>query len=106
MKIAILGYGSQGQSVYEYFKGSNNSITVCDQSIVEDLPNDVDKHFGDNYLDRLDQYDLIFRSPAIHPSDIVKVNGEKILAKVTTNTNEFFELCSTKNIIGVTGTKG
>ncbi|MEI9913435.1 MAG: UDP-N-acetylmuramoyl-L-alanine--D-glutamate ligase [Candidatus Saccharibacteria bacterium] len=107
MKIAILGYGLQGQSVYEYYKGQDNQITVCDRGMVEDLPPDVDNQFGDSYLARLDRFDLIFRSPSVHPKEIVDAgNGEQILSKVTTNTNEFFKLCPTKNIIGITGTKG
>ncbi|HEY1645296.1 MAG TPA: hypothetical protein VGF75_02825, partial [Candidatus Saccharimonadales bacterium] len=106
MKIAILGYGQQGQSVYEYYKGPDNQITICDSSNIEDLPDGVDSQTGASYLSRLDHFDLIFRSPSIRPDEIVKHNGKDILAKVTTNTNEFFKLCPTKNIIGVTGTKG
>ncbi len=106
MKIAILGYGLQGQSVYEYYKNNENQITICDQSIINDLPEDVDTEFGSLYLSRLDRFDLIFRGPGVHPKDITDANGPEILKKVTTNSNEFFKQCPTKNIIGVTGTKG
>lgn len=106
MKIAILGYGHQGQSVYEYYKGPDNEITVCDKGIVNSLPPDVDTQFGDTYLNKLDRFDLIFRSPSVHPSEISEANGFEIMDRVTTNTNEFMKLSKTKNIIGVTGTKG
>ncbi len=106
MKIAILGYGLQGQSVYEYYKNQDNQITICDKDNIQDLPDGVESQIGDTYLNRLNRFDLIFRSPGIHPYDIVKANDPEILSKVTTSTNEFFKLCPSKNIIGVTGTKG
>jgi UDP-N-acetylmuramoylalanine--D-glutamate ligase len=60
---------------------------------------------GPEYLANLDEYDLIVRSPSVHPRDIVAANSEKILRKVTTVTEEFFRTCPAP-IIGVTGTKG
>jgi UDP-N-acetylmuramoylalanine--D-glutamate ligase len=106
VKIAILGYGQQGQSVYEYYNKPENQITICDKGTPEGLPAGVETQLGDSYLANLDQFDQIFRGPAVHPRDIVKANGQQILSKVTTNTNEFLKLSPTKNIIGVTGTKG
>lgn len=105
MNIAIVGFGLQGRSVYEFYK-SNNNITICDQSMPEDVPKDVHLQIGDQYLRDLDRFELIFRSPKVHPEDIIKANSREITSKITTNTNEFLRLCPTKNIIGVTGTKG
>ena len=105
MNIAIIGFGLQGRSVYEFYK-SNNNITICDQSMPEDVPPDAHLQIGEQYLNDLDRFELIFRSPAVHPEDIIKANSRAIMSKVTTNTNEFLRLCPTKNIIGVTGTKG
>jgi len=106
VKIAILGYGLQGQSVYQYYNGPDNQITVCDSGLIKDLPEDIDTQFGSSYLDRLDRFDVIFRSPSVHPQDIVAANGPDILSKITTNTNEFLKNCPTKNVVGITGTKG
>lgn len=105
MKIAILGYGGQGQSAYEYWQGGND-ITVCDANEKLKLPEDVSKQLGPGYLRELDRFDLLIRTPALHPRDIVKANGPEILDKVWTNTNEFMKVVPTKNIIGITGTKG
>lgn len=106
MRIAILGYGLQGKSSFEYYNTADNDITICEIDESQDLPDGIETHVGDSYLDHLYQYDLIVRSPGIHTKDIVNANGPDILSKVTTNTNEFFKSCPTKNIIGVTGTKG
>lgn len=105
MKIAILGYGLQGQSAYEYWR-EGNEVTVCDGNEAVALPADVERQLGPDHLKDLDRFDLIVRSPIVHPRDIAAANSPAILEKVTTVTNEFFRVCPTKNIIGVTGTKG
>lgn len=108
MKVAILGFGSQGKSAYEYWNNGNNDITVCDASEDISLPDDVKTALGDGYLAGLAEYDIIVRSPGIHPHDITQANPETpdILERVTSVTNEFFKVCPSRNIIGVTGTKG
>src|SRR3989344_5691920 len=106
MKIAILGYGEQGRSAYEYYAKPGNQITVCDKNESVNLPSDVQKQLAPDYLKNLDQFDVIFRSPSVHPGDIVKANSPEILDKVTTVTNEFMKVCPAKNVVGVTGTKG
>ncbi len=107
MKIAILGFGKQGKSAYEYWDHGDNEITICDSSIVE-VPKGAKTNFETDYLDDLHVYDIIMRSPIIHPRDILASNTEhpEVMEKVTSSTNEFFKVCPTKNIIGVTGTKG
>ena len=105
MKIAIIGYGLQGASSYKYWR-DGNSITICDQNEIKDPPRDVELLIGEDHLKNLNDFDLIVRSPSVHPRDIFSANGEQIKDKITTNTNEFFKVCPSKNIIGVTGTKG
>jgi UDP-N-acetylmuramoylalanine--D-glutamate ligase len=106
MKVAILGYGLQGQSAYEYWRANGDDITVCDRNEQLELPSDVQPKLGEYYLHHLDGFDLIVRSPSVHPKDIVAANSPDILSKVTTVTNEFLHVCPSKNTIGVTGTKG
>ncbi|HSX23522.1 MAG TPA: UDP-N-acetylmuramoyl-L-alanine--D-glutamate ligase [Candidatus Saccharimonadales bacterium] len=108
MKIAILGFGKEGRAAYEYWHKAAHEVTVCDQSSDIRLPNKVGSQTGKGYLKNLDRFDLLIRTPALHPRDIVEANPNSpdILAKVTTGTNEFFQVCPTKNIIGITGTKG
>jgi UDP-N-acetylmuramoylalanine--D-glutamate ligase len=105
MKIAILGFGMQGRAAYEYWR-DGNEITVCDENEELAVPAGVPSQLGQDYLKGLDGFDLIVRSPSIYPRDITAANSPAILEKVTTVTNEFFRVCLTRNIIGVTGTKG
>lgn len=106
MNIALVGFDTEGRATYEYFrKHGNHTITICDQNTELAVPSGVPSVLGSTYLDNLDRFDLIVRTPGIHPSKILEKNPT-IADKITTQTNIFFENCPTGNIIGVTGTKG
>ena len=104
MKIGIIGFGLEGQAAYRYWKHSAE-ITICDINNIE-LPPGVPNQVGPNYLADISRFDLIVRSPIIKPSDLIASTDHDIRDKITSNTNEFFRVCPTQNIIGVTGTKG
>ncbi len=106
MKVAILGFGLQGESALEYWGSPDNQITICDKNIDLELPGGVASQLGENYLNDLNEFDLIVRSPSIHPKEIFQKNPNLDGKKITSVTNEFFTICPTSNIIGVTGTKG
>lgn len=108
MKIAILGYADQGKAAFEYWNMPDNELTICDIDPQVKVPNGAASQLGPDYLKNLNQFDLLVRTPVLHPRDIVAANPQapQILEKVTTVTNEFFKVCPSKNIIGVTGTKG
>lgn len=108
MKIAILGFAGQGQSSFEYWNTRENELTICDRDERIVIPSEAKANLGPAYLKNLSEFDLIVRTPIVHPREIVANNPENpnILDKVTSNTNEFFRVCPSKNIIGVTGTKG
>lgn len=105
MNIAILGFGKQGRSAYEYWR-KNNHITICDGDENLQIPEDASGQLGSGHLQNLDKFDLIIRSPIVHPKHIIEANTPNIVTKITSNTNEFLRVCPTKNVIGVTGTKG
>jgi UDP-N-acetylmuramoylalanine--D-glutamate ligase len=105
VKIAIIGFGLEGRAAYEYWR-EGNDITVCDQNNSLELPDDVHSQLGGNYLADLSRFDLVVRSPFVHPRQLVEGGSTQILSKVTSNTSEFFRVSPTRNIIGVTGTKG
>lgn len=108
MNIAILGYAGQGQSAYQYWNKPENDITICDSDAKTEVPKGVKAQLGPDSLKNLDRFDLLIRTPVLHPRQIQEANPDApdILEKVWTNTNEFLEVCPTRNVIGVTGTKG
>jgi UDP-N-acetylmuramoylalanine--D-glutamate ligase len=105
MKVAILGFDLEGQASLAYFQAQGADITICDQNPDKEIPEGIASRLGDKYLDHLGDFDLLVRTPGLKPSQILEKNP-KIADKITTATNEFFKACPSKNIIGVTGTKG
>lgn len=107
MRVAILGYDVDGGSSTGYFHKLGADITICDQKTDLLLPDYATPKLGEDYLENLHQYDLLVRTPGLHPQKIADANPGKpnILDKVTTSINIFFEKCPAP-IIGVTGTKG
>lgn len=107
MNVAILGYDVDGGSSAGYWHHLGANITICDQKTDLLLPAFADSQLGETYLDHLDRFDLLVRTPGLHPDKIVAANPDNpdILKKVTTTINEFFTRCPAP-IIGVTGTKG
>jgi UDP-N-acetylmuramoylalanine--D-glutamate ligase len=102
MKIAILGYGVEGESVYKYYhaKFPDAQFVAYDNNEVAKNPLPVGVEFvgGVSDFKGIDA-DLAIKTPAIAPW-LVEVSGE-----VTTMTREFMKVCPAP-IIGVTGTKG
>lgn len=107
MRVAILGYGVDGASSTGYWHHLGADITICDQKEDLLLPDYATPKLGKDYLKNLSEFDLIVRSPGLHPKEILAANPENpdILLKTTSAINEFFEHCPAP-IIGVTGTKG
>lgn len=105
MNIALAGFDTEGRASYDYFRARGDKITICDQNASLAIPEDTDAQLGPHYLDDLGQFDLIVRTPGLHPKKILEKNPHAT-KKITSGTNEFFKVCPTKNIIGVTGTKG
>lgn len=101
MKIAIAGYGMDGESSYRYWASdSANEITIVDEhQPVRTIPSGVDTIIGEGAFGKLEDFDLVIRTAGLSPKKI-RTNG-----KIWSSTNEFFKACPTK-IIGVTGTKG
>ncbi len=108
MKIAILGFARDGQAAYEYWNRDGNELTICDEDTSIKVPDDASSQLGPDYLKNLVQFDIIVRTAGLPPKLITQANPDSpdILNKVTGNIDEFMRVCPTKNIIGVTGTKG
>ncbi len=89
-KIAVIGEGLEGKSSIEFFKRNGVYVEIRDQKQ------------GDDYLEDLEKFDLIIRSPGVKLSDL---EGKVSREKISSQTKIFMDLCPAP-IIGVTGTKG
>ncbi|HPS63278.1 MAG TPA: Mur ligase family protein, partial [Bacteroidales bacterium] len=122
--IVLLGYGREGQSTYrllrEIFPGKELVIADRREEIRNDPSFGYDRHLqfitGAGYMDRLDGFDAVFRSPGIpvwhliigapgQPAGNGKTGNRIDPDKITSQTSLFLE-CFAGQVIGVTGTKG
>lgn len=103
-KILILGFGREGKSAYKFIKDNNikyKSLGIADKNEIE-IDATIGKHFGDNYLEAIKEYDLVIKSPGIIIKDYISDDEKE---KITSLTDMFLRFCPNK-IIGITGTKG
>ena len=103
-KIAILGFGREGKSTYHFIRKylGNQSVSILDQNPITINDSNVTLYTGDGYLDYLEDYDLIIKTPGISLKDLDLTNIEN---KITSQLELLLEV-NRKNIIGITGTKG
>jgi UDP-N-acetylmuramoylalanine--D-glutamate ligase len=100
MKIAIAGYGVEGESNYRYWNTPDNQVVIIDEKQPSHpVPVDASLIVGEDAFAKLEGYDLVIRTAGLAPRKI-KTDG-----KIWSATNEFFAKCPA-SIIGVTGTKG
>ncbi|MFZ1250731.1 MAG: UDP-N-acetylmuramoyl-L-alanine--D-glutamate ligase [Candidatus Microsaccharimonas sp.] len=102
MKIAIAGYGVEGEENYKYWStDSSNDITIVDGSETPSraLPEGVKTLLGSDAFEKLNGFDIVVRTAGLAPYKIT-TDGTMWSA-----TNEFFAQCPAP-IIGVTGSKG
>jgi UDP-N-acetylmuramoylalanine--D-glutamate ligase len=123
VKIGIVGWGIEGKSVYNYF-GPDNEYLIVNEHPRDDFPEQTEKikvQFLDkakptgltgnvqdlSYLDGIENCDKIVYSPTAY-KNLEKHFGDNhdFWNKATTERHIFFETVKTKNIIGITGTKG
>ena len=109
-KICILGFGIEGKSTYNFIRKYLINIPIEIRYIKENgeensyLEKDSNLKFiiNENYLEGLEEYDLIFKSPGI---SLKNIDTKKIKSKLTSQYDLFLK--NTDNYtIGITGTKG
>ena len=109
-KVLLLGFGREGQSTYRLIRrllpGIHLTIADADESVCqhEILAGDpfTGFHVGPDYLQSLDSYDLIIKSPGISLKDHKDHLRDE---KITSQTDLFLRFYS-RQVIGITGTKG
>lgn len=102
-KILILGFGREGKSTYNYIRKFDKTFPVAiadkNEIIVDD--ENVTLICGEKYLDAINDYELVMKSPGISLRDF-DVRPETV---VTCQTDLFLKFAPMKKI-GITGTKG
>src|SRR6266404_4030146 len=109
MKIAILGFGREGQSTLKFLQKShlfkNSEFWIVAKKVAAKIPRGIHRQIGRSYLKNLEKFDVIFRSPGIPYNLPELVRARKNGVIFSSLTKLFFAHCPGK-IIGITGTKG
>jgi UDP-N-acetylmuramoylalanine--D-glutamate ligase len=113
-KVAVIGLGVSNLPLIDYLYELKAQVTVFDSTDIKDLNRTIVRKitnygmgmsFGENYLDELVGFDLIFRSPSCLPTIPQLVAEAERGAIITTEVEMVIELCPGK-VIGVTGSDG
>ena len=113
-KIAVIGAGVSNLPLITYLKDLGCHITLFDKKCLEEMSEqaqeviqktNISLSLGENYLEKLVGFDMIFRSPSFLPTQEALVKEQSRGAIVTTEIEQVIRLAPCK-VIGVTGSKG
>ena len=101
--ILLLGFGREGRSTLEYIRKylPDKKITLADKNPVELSDKNVETVTGESYLDGINEYDLVIKSPGISLRDVEIEDRSKITCQV-----DLFLRFAPCRKIGITGSKG
>ncbi len=110
-KCIIVGCGREGISTYRFIRSILPELPLCiaDQDLQLLIKHPVftkDQHLsfqlGDTYLDQLDSFDLIIKTPGVSLKTLQQLPARE---KISSQTDLFLRMYG-KQVIGITGTKG
>jgi len=113
-KIAIIGIGVSNIPLLDYFYEKNGKVTVFDNKNIEQIdPNIIGKmeqynfkyFFGEDSLQYLKGFDIIFRSPSVMPFT-KEIEDEVERGAILTSEIEMVLKLTPAKTIGITGTEG
>ena len=113
-KVAVIGLGVSNMPLLEYLYEKKAQVTVFDERTIDEIPSEtINKintyefsySFGKNCLEKLNGFNIIFRSPSCLPTRAELQKEADRGAIVTTEVEMLMEICPCK-IVGVTGSDG
>ncbi len=113
-RIAVLGLGISNIPAIEFLSDRGALVIGCDKRTADKFDaksfnkikeNTMELHLGEDYLDYLDNADIIIKSPGIKVSEIQIQNAIEKGQTVTSEIEIFMSLCPCR-VIGVTGSDG
>ena len=114
-KVGILGLGEENIALAYFLVAQGIDITICDQKSreelgqyyekMENLSSQVQFQLGANYLENLEKFNIIFRTPGLPYLNSKIQKAKNVGVIISSEIKLFFDLCPCP-IVGVTGTKG
>ena len=113
-KVAVIGAGVSNLPLLSYLNDLSGKIYLFDKNNYDNLSDEVKEsikkfdiitYLGDNYLENLVGFDIIFRSPSCLPTNKYLIKEKERGALITTEVEQVLSLSNAKSI-GITGSKG
>ncbi len=113
-KVAVIGLGVSNLPLIDYLYEKKAQVTIFDERTIDEIPKDIvnkintygfEYSFGKNCLEKLQGFNIIFRSPSCLPTRVELQKEATRGAIVTTEIEMLMEMCPCK-VIGVTGSDG
>ncbi|MBD5646024.1 UDP-N-acetylmuramoyl-L-alanine--D-glutamate ligase [Clostridium botulinum] len=112
-KVAVVGIGVSNRPLIKFLVKLGAKVTAFDKKHREKLGSisleleeiGVDLVLGENYLDKLDGYDVIFKTPSMRIDRPEFVKAKQSGAYITSEMEEFIKYCPAK-VFGITGSDG
>lgn len=112
-KIAVVGIGISNRPLINFLLELGAQITAFDKKTKDEIGDAVNEFnqkgvklvLGENYLDFLEGYEVIFKTPSMRIDSPALIKAQQSGAYITSEMEEFVKYCPAK-IIGVTGSDG
>ena len=112
-KTAVVGIGISNRPLINFLLGLGAQVSAFDKKSEAELGEVAEKLkkrgvnlvLGKNYLEHLDNFDVIFKTPSMRIDSPALVKAKQNGAYVTSEMEEFIKYCPAK-IYGVTGSDG
>ena len=105
-RIALLGLGVENRALAHFLHTRQISFSVCDLHDPAIPVEGVQQwRIGEDYLDGLTDFDLLFRTPGLPTLDPRLCAAWRFGVEVSSQTRLFLQLCPAP-VLGITGTKG
>lgn len=111
--VAVIGMGVSNIPLIKMMLRHGLKVTVCDRSAIEKIRDQAAEleslgaklQLGDDYLNMLKKFDVIFRTPGLSPNSPQLAEAVDHGAELTSEMELFFRVCPCR-IIAVTGSDG
>lgn len=112
-KTAVVGIGISNRPLIDFLLELGAEVTAFDRktkSEIGSVANELEEKgvnliVGENYLDFLQGYEVIFKTPSMRIDSPALIKAKKVGAYITSEMEEFVKYCPAK-VIGVTGSDG
>ena len=112
-KVAFIGTGVSHTDLITVFREKGIGVTVCDKRSADKFQEVYDKLsgmgvefiLGENYLDSLTDFDVVFRTPGMYFNNPALQKAREAGVVITSEMEVFFDLCPCE-IYAVTGSDG